>query len=345
MSFINGVFPDNLKLVKVIPVHKGGSTQDMNNFPPISLISIFDKIMEKLMHKRLYDFLENNNILFKNQFGFRKNNSTIFALLQITEKIRETIDKGKFGCGIFIDLRKAFDTVNHKILLQKLDHYGIRGSALSWFESYLDNRKQYVYVNGESSDLKIISCGVPQGSVLGPLLFLLYINDLPNISNVLDFYLFADDTNIYYEDVSLISLEKKVNNELKKLNLWLNVNRLSLNIAKTNFVIFHPYNKPLKGSITIKIKKKAIVEKSAIKYLGVTIDSTLSWKDHILNISKKISRAIGVMYKIRPFINIAIMKNLYYALIYSHLVYAIQVWGSACDMHLKKITVLQKMSC
>ena len=175
----------------------------MNNFRPISLLSIFDKIMEKLMHKRLYDFLENNNTLFKN-------NSTIFALLQITEKIRETIDKGKFGCGIFIDLRKAFDTVNHKILLQKLDHYGIRGSALSWFESYLDNRKQYVYVNGETSDLKIISCGVPQGSVLGPLLFLLYINDLPNISNVLDFYLFADDTNIYYEDVSLISLEKKL---------------------------------------------------------------------------------------------------------------------------------------
>ena len=139
MSFIHGVFPDNLKLVKVIPVHKGGSTQDMNNFRPISLLSIFDKIMEKLMHN---DFLD-NNILFKNQFGFRKNNSTIFALLQITEKIRETIDKGKFGCGIFIDLRKAFSAVNHKILLQKFDHYGIRGSSLSWFESYLDNRKQY----------------------------------------------------------------------------------------------------------------------------------------------------------------------------------------------------------
>ena len=125
MSFITGVFHEILKIVKVIPVHKGGSTQDMNNFRPISLLSIFDKIMEKLLHKRLYDFLEKNNILFKNQFGFRKNNSSIFALLQITEKIRESIDKGKYGCGIFIDLRKAFDTVNHQILLQKLDHYGI----------------------------------------------------------------------------------------------------------------------------------------------------------------------------------------------------------------------------
>ena len=149
-----------VKIVKVIPIHKGGSTQDMNNFRPISLLSIFDRKMEKLMHKRLYDFLENNNILFKN-------NSTIFALLQITEKIRETIDYGKDGCIIFIDLRKAFNTVNHKILLQKLDHYGIRGSALSWFESYLDNRKTVCYVNGESSDLKIISCGVPQGLCVG----------------------------------------------------------------------------------------------------------------------------------------------------------------------------------
>ena len=178
--------------------------------------------------------------------------------------------------------------------------------------------------------------------MLGPLLFLLYINDLPNISSLLDFYLFADDTNLYYEDVSLISLEQKINKELKKLNLWLNVNRLSLNIAKTNFVIFHPYNKPLKGRVTIVIKKKAIAEKSAIKYLGVTIDSTLSWNDHILNISKKISRDIGVMFKIIPFVNTAILKNLYYALIYSHLVYAIQIWGSACDTHLMRIMVLQK---
>ena len=129
---------------------------------------------------------------------------------------------------------------------------------------------------------------------------------------------------------------------MKKLNLWLNVNRLSLNIAKTNFVIFHPYNKPLKGRVTIVIKKKAIAEKSAIKYLGVTIDSTLSWNDHILNISKKISRAIGVMFKIRPSVNTAILKNLYYALIYSHLVYAIQIWGSACDTHLMRIMVLQE---
>ena len=221
----------------------------------------------------------------------------------------------------------------------KMEHYGVRGSTLQWFKSYLHERKQYVYINGECSELKQISCGVPQGSVLGPLLFLIYINDLPNISKKLDLYLFADDTNLYYEDQSLVNLERKVNKELKK-PLWLNVNRLALNIEKTNFVIFHPFNTPLKYNVTIKIHKKAITEKQSIKYLGILIDSTLSWKDHITNLSKK--RSIGIMYKLRPFVNLKIMKNVYHALFYSHLVYGIEVWGSACDSHIGNINVLQK---
>ena len=149
-SFSSVIFPDALKICKVVPIHKGESTQNVNNYRPISLLSIFDKIIEKLMHKRLYEFLNLHEILFNNQFGFRKNNSTSFALIQITEKIKESIEKKKYGCGIFIDLRKAFDTVNHEILLKKIDHYGIRGTSLNWFESYLSNRKQYVFHNGES---------------------------------------------------------------------------------------------------------------------------------------------------------------------------------------------------
>ena len=163
-SFQTGVFPDALKISEVIPIHKGGSTEERNNYRPISLLSIFDKIIEKIMHKRLYDFLQEHNILFQNHFGFRKNNSTSFALIEITEKIKETTDNKKYGCGIFIDLRKAFDTVNHEILLKKLEHYGIRGKALIWFRSYLTNRKQYVSLNGVCSESKYITCGVPQGS-------------------------------------------------------------------------------------------------------------------------------------------------------------------------------------
>ena len=341
-SFSSGTFPDALKISKVIPIYKGGSTIELNNYRPISLLSIFDKIIEKLMHKRLYSFLNDNNILYSNQFGFRKNNSTTFALAQITEMIKETIDNKKIGCGIFIDLRKAFDTVNHNILLTKLEHYGIRGIALNWFKSYLSNRKQYVFLNGESSKLQPITSGVPQGSVLGPLLFLLYINDLPNISKVLKFFLFADDTNIFYESDSPISLQQVVNKELKELSSWLIVNRLSLNIDKTNFIIFHPYNKPLNQHITLKLHKKALSEKDHIKYLGIMIDSTLTWQTHIDKLSNKISSASGILYKIRPFINIKIMKTLYYSLVYSHLIYAIEIWGAADVTHLNRLYNLQK---
>ena len=153
LSFSTGKFPDSLKIAKVIPIFKNGSVLEVTNYRPISLLSIFNKIIEKLLYKQLYDFLSNNNILFDNQFGFRKNRSTTLALIQITERIRESIDNKKFGCGIYIDLSKAFDTVNHDILLKKLEHYGVRDTSLLWFKSYLKNRKQYVYVNGESSSL------------------------------------------------------------------------------------------------------------------------------------------------------------------------------------------------
>ena len=226
MSLDTGIYPEKLTIVKVIPILEGGCTQDLNIFLSISLLSIFDKIIEKILHLKLYMFLESINILFELQYGFRKDNSTAYALIQITEQIKESIGKGNYGCGIFIDLCKAFDTVNHEILLLKLEHYGVRGSILQWFKSYLSNRKQNVYVNGITFSLRDITCGVPQGYVLGPILVLLYINDFPYFSKIINFYLFAGDTNIYYENDSLEEMEKIINIELKKLSLWFRINRL-----------------------------------------------------------------------------------------------------------------------
>ena len=183
-----------------------------------------------------------------------------------------------------MDLRKAFDTVNHKILLEKLQHYGVRGMPFNWFQSYLTNRKQYVEVNGASSDVLDVMCGVPQGSVLGPLLFLIFINDLPAVFKKLNFYLFADDTNIYFESDSLDLLEKTMNKELKKVDKWLTTNRLALNVDKSHFALFQSSSNIPHRKIRIKIRNKRITEENDVKFLGVLLDSTLSWKPHITEI-------------------------------------------------------------
>ena len=341
LSLSTGIFPDILKITKVVAIHKGGSTQELNNFRPISLLSIFDKIIEKLIHKRVYEFFEDHNILYELQFGFRKKMSTGHSLVEITEEIKESIDNGKFGCGIFIDLKKAFDTVNHQILLTKLEHYGIRGVLLKWFESYLTNRRQYVYHNGIASDMEVITCGVPQGSVLGPLLFLIYVNDLPNISDKLRFFLFADDTNIYYDSNDLVELEKTVNQELRKLSQWLNINRLALNVGKTNFVIFRA-NRRIYHNVTLILNRKAIEQKDHVKYLGVLMDEHLNWKNQIANVTKKISRGVGILAKLRSYLDPKLLINIYYCIVFSHLSYGVEAWGSACATDLEQILILQK---
>ena len=201
------------------------------------------------MYERLYKFFEKYEILYSMQFGFRTNHSTEHALVSMTEKIKSTLDSNSFGCGILVDLEKAFDTVNHSILLKKMEHYGVRGVVHQWFASYLSNREQFVSVNGHNSSLKKVSCGVPQGSVLGPLLFLIYINELPNATKSLSFFLFADDTNIYFESDDIEKLTKKINKELVKVKKWLNCTKPSLNVNKTNFVMFYSPKKPIPDNI------------------------------------------------------------------------------------------------
>ena len=226
------------------------------------------------MFNSLYSFLENNKCIYNLQFGFRKNHSTNHAILSIIEQIQDTIKNNKFAIGIFIDLQKAFDTVNHSILLKKLNHYGIKNITNKWFESYLSDRQQYVSKNGHSSDYTTTKHGVPQGSVLGPLLFLVYINDLHIcIKNSKTFH-FADDTNILFTP-SHENFLRKLNRDLKSLNYWLLANKISLNTSKTELIVFKDPNTPL-PNLKIKLNGIKLIPKTQIKYLGLILDQHLN---------------------------------------------------------------------
>ena len=252
-SFLTGVFLTVLKTAKVVPVFKKDS--------------IIGKILEKLMYKRLYTFLNNNNIIYNLQFGFRQQYSTSYALINITEIIRKALDDGNIGCGVFVDLQKDFDTVDHQILLAKLSHYGIRRVSNDWFKSYLSNSSQYVSINGYESGLAAINFGVPQGSVLGPLLFLLYINDLNQAITFCKVHCCADDANLLCLGNSIKKLNKLVNADLKRLVNWLNANKISLNVKKTEMVIFKSKQKKFQDDLKIKLSGKRLYPTESVKYL------------------------------------------------------------------------------
>ena len=342
-SLNEGIFPQSLKIALVCAIFKKGDKTSCANYRPISLLSNISKIYERVMYNRIERFLNDSNIIYEYQYGFRKKYSTNHALLSIVEKIRTSLDNKQFACGVFVDLQKAFDTVDHKILLSKLSHYGIKGLANKWLGSYLTNRSQSVNLNGVTSDEQKITCGVPQGSILGPLLFTIYINDMHKAFNKCLVHHFADDTNLLFTDKDPESIRKTLNSELQELVEWLRANRLSLNVAKTEFIVFKPPRKSLKKRITLRLDQKTIFESTKIKYLGLLLDSRLTWKPHIDELAKKLSRAIGLLYKIRNFSSKTILRSLYFGIFHSHLTYGLPVWGyGASEQLMEKIQILQK---
>ena len=345
LSFEEGVYIDQLKIAKVVAIFKEkGCNMDCTNYRPISLLSNINKIIEKLMHERIYSFLEKHKCIYELQFGFRSKHSTGHALTDLTEAIRKAMDESSFAVGVFIDLQKAFDTVDHEVLLSKLNHYGIRGIANNWFRSYLTNRQQYVTVNGKDSNLRIMKFGVPQGSVLGPLLFLIYINDLYLCVKHSTARHFADDTCLLIKNKSLKKIKKLINQDLKSLNAWLKANKISLNASKTEILIFRHHNKPLNYDLKIKLDGKRLYPSKYVKYLGILIDSQLNWSYHVKSLVPKLARANGMLAKIRHYVSQESLRSIYFAIFSSLMNYGSHVWGQATNGNVKRIIKLQDKS-
>ena len=342
ISIKTGIYPDQLKIAKVIPIYKKGNHSDPSNYRPISILSNINKIFEKILHKRLYSYLNKFNILYKFQFGFRKGHSTTQALIELTDNIKRGLDDKKYTCGIFIDLCKAFDTVDHNILLSKMHHYGIRGVVYNLFKSYLTNRVQYTSINNHKSKLQHLNCGVPQGSVLGPLLFLLYINDIAKCCNTGMFRVFADDTGIFCQGKDIIALINTARDILTKIDEWFSSNKLTLNVDKTCFIIFKS-NRWRNANIPdrINFKDKSINRVSCIKYLGLYLDELLNWNNHVNEVCNALKRFFPTFYNIRSYLNLKQARTIYYAMMYSKIKYAASVYGLSSSENINKIQILQ----
>ena len=303
------------------------------------LVSI-SKLLERVVYNQLITFINDQNLLTNSQYGFRPGRST--EAVSFTDHVLRAFDRDEYTISVFLDLSKAFDTVDHSIMLHKLHHYGVRGTAHTWFHSYLSNRLQHVHLNNHSSTNLPITCGVPQGSILGPLLFLLYVNDLCQVSHILKCILFADDTALFHSDTNVCRLINKMNTELQTIADWLSANKLTLNVKKTNYIIFHRYKKFTYPLPPILLKENILAEVKSAKFLGVTVENHLLWQPHIKTTRNKIAKHCGIMHLIRNSLDTKSLLLIYYSLIYPSLIYCMTVWSGASKESLQQLVIVQK---
>ena len=332
-SLITGIYPDKLKTAKVIPLYKKGDKTKCDNYRPISLLCAISKLFEKVVYNQLYDYFTKNKLFHDNQYGFRTKHSTELAVTELIDRVLLNIDNKQVPFAVFMDLSKAFDTLDHKILIDKLHHYGIRGISLMWFESYLSKRTQYVEIDNFKSSPQTITTGVPQGSILGPLLFLIYMNDMTQASSIFKFILYADDTTLfsaldYLPSLDIPASSELINKELARVGEWLIINRLSINITKTKYMLFHPKQKDV-SHMTLEptLNGEKIEQVDSFNFLGVVIDKHISWKYHAEMLSNKISKYCGVLSRLKNYLPLFILRTLYFSMVHSHLNYSLLTWG------------------
>jgi hypothetical protein len=337
-----GEFPDELKVARLVLIHKGGSKSDPNNYRAISVLPTFSKVFETIIKIRINEHLDSNNFINVNQFGFQESSNTTSAGLNLIEHLYNNIDNKLKNSALFIDVRKAFDSVDHKILLRKLFFIGFRDKAFDVLESYLSNRKQFVDMNGIQSDKIQLKCGVPQGSILGPLLFLIFVNDLfrCNFNGFLQLY--ADDATLLYGEKNFDMLKIKMTEDLQTLDLWMHNNKLSINFNKTNFMLFYLKNTNITDSFDyICFNNYKIDRVDKIKYLGLHLNTSLNFTHHIESVKNKISKYLGIMKKITKYVNESTMLKIYYAYIHSNLNYLNAIWSAAPEFKINELQILQ----
>lgn len=314
------------------------------NYRPICILPFFSKIIEKLIATRLTNYLNKFNILSSCQFGFRPGYSTDLALVSLTDKLKSFIDEGFYAGSVFIDLSKAFDTINHSILFTKLELLGICGPPLLLIKNYLRDRIQVVSVSDVYSQARTTNIGVPQGSILGPLLFLLYINDLPNCLASSKCLLYADDTTLYNYDSTVLSLTSKLNVDLRNVLQWCNLNKLKINASKTKFVVFHSHQRAIASTPSVTIDNQLIFASEYSSFLGVLLDSNLKYHHHIANVKRKMAYGMRILIKARSFFSHSTLISLYYSFINPHITYCISCWGNTYDTHLNLLQIIQNQA-